>query len=119
MDWHYRRDVYMDKKSILTDRQIASVRAYQKMLMQAGVAVERMIVFGSYAKGTPNKWSDLDVCVVSPQFGKHPFDEGVLLARYAMRIDEFIEPHPYNPKDLADKYDPLASEIRKYGIQVV
>lgn len=31
---------------------------------------------------------------------------------------EMIEPHPYSPQGLQDKYDPLATEIRNTGITV-
>lgn len=109
----------MAHKAQVTSQQKALIRAYWRRLLKAGVQVEQLILFGSHAKGTAHKWSDLDVCVVSPQFGKNSFDEGVMLMR--VRDDRLldIEPHPYNPKDLEDKYDPLASEIRKYGIRVI
>lgn len=109
----------MARKAVLTSRQKAMIRTYQRLLLKAGIAVERIILFGSHAKGTAHKWSDLDLCVVSTQFGKHPFEEGVKLM--TIRTDDLldIEPHPFNPEDLKDKYDSLAAEIRKYGIRVV
>lgn len=77
-----------------------------------------MIVFGSHAKGTNHEWSDIDVCVVSPRLGNEVFDEMVALDKLTASIDDRIEPHPMNPTDLNNKYDTLATEIRKYGIQV-
>lgn len=109
----------MAKKSRVTPQQKVLIRKYQRLLLKAGIPVERIILFGSYAKGTAHTWSDLDLCVVSPQFGKHPFDEGVKLMTIRTNDLLDIEPHPFSPEDLADKYDPLASEIRKYGIRVV
>lgn len=40
-----------------------------------------------------------------------------MLVRDDTTID--IEPHPYHPKDLLEKYDSLAHEIRTYGKVIV
>ena len=73
-------------------------------------------IFGSYSKGTAKPWSDIDLCVVSKQFGQNRHTERVWLMKLRDMQTLDIEPHPYHPKDLADKWDPLAQEIRKYGI---
>ena len=91
------------------------LKDYRQALSNAGVVVEDVILFGSYAKGSPKPWSDLDVCVVSNSFGKDKTEEMVFLKKLASSIEPLIEPHPYHPQDLADPWDPLAAEIRKYG----
>lgn len=108
----------MDKQTILTDSPKHLIHKYRVAIQKAGIPVDKMILFGSYAKGTAKKWSDVDVCVVSPTFGKDTYDERILLMRLTHGIDDMIEPHPFSPKDLADPWDPLASEIRKYGVVV-
>ncbi|MEK7166007.1 MAG: nucleotidyltransferase domain-containing protein [Patescibacteria group bacterium] len=90
-----------------------------KNSLEKNFPVTEVIVFGSQAKGTAKEWSDIDVCVVSPILGKDRHDERLMLSRYVDDIDLRIEPHPYHPRDLLDKWDPLAYEIRKYGIKVV
>lgn len=109
----------MAQKSILNDTPIRLIQKYHKVLIQNGIPVTALILFGSYAKGNPKPWSDVDVCVVSPIFGKDRHDEGVRLALLTRDIEDMIEPHPYNEKDLADPWDPLAAEIRKYGKVIV
>lgn len=109
----------MVHKTLLNDTPMNLIKRYKAVLDREGIPVEQIILFGSYAKKTARPVSDVDVCVVSPIFGKHPFAEMVRLAKLTIGIDTMIEAHPYSPKDLADKYDPLASEIRKYGIRVV
>jgi uncharacterized protein len=32
------------------------------------IPVEKVILFGSYAKGAPTKYSDIDIAVISPSF---------------------------------------------------
>lgn len=109
----------MATKHVLSTRVMKIVRRYGQELRQQGVEFSHLIVFGSQAKGTARKWSDIDLCVVSDQFGNNRHTErvGLMHVRDDQLLD--IEPHPYNPIGLANIYDPLASEIRKFGIQVV
>lgn len=104
---------------VLDHQIIDTVRQYGILLRQAGIPFVRLIVFGSQAKGHARSWSDIDVCVVSNMFGKDRHTERVKLM-HLRRSDRLldIEPHPFHPKDLEDQYDPLAAEIRRYGIQV-
>ena len=89
-----------------------------KTAVSEKIPVQQLIVFGSQVKGTAKPWSDIDVCVVSPQFGHDYHAERVSLMN--IRNTEFvdIEPHPYHPNDLKDKWDGLAAEIRRTGIPV-
>jgi len=59
--------------------------------------------------------SDLDICISSSIFGKNRFKERGLLFDIAQKVSSLIEPHPYNPKDLKEKWDPLAEQIRTTG----
>ena len=50
-------------------------------------------LFGSYAKGTPHRYSDIDIALVSPDFEHIP--ENILLKilfRLARHVDTTIEP---------------------------
>jgi len=85
---------------------------------QSGVPVSNATVFGSHSKGVATKDSDIDVCVVSPTFGRDYFEEMVRLRKIALKVDSRLEPLPFNPSDLADPYSTLASEVRKYGISL-
>lgn len=105
----------MVKKTILKDTPKNLIKAYRKVLEKNGIKIEKLILFGSYAKGTAMPWSDLDLCVVSKQFGKDHHEELVRLMNLTSQVDSMIEPHPYHPKDLEDYWDPLAHEINKTG----
>jgi predicted nucleotidyltransferase len=80
--------------------------------------VEKAYVFGSYAKGKANESSDIDVCVVSPVFGKDYLAEEMDLMEMSVRVDPRLSPVAFSPEDIQDKYSQLAHEITKYGIQV-
>lgn len=109
----------MAQKTLLNDTPSNLIHQYHRALTKAGIPVEQMILFGSYAKKSSTYDSDLDVAVISKKFGKNSFQEMVKLAKIAAKIDFLIEPHPYHPKDLQDKWDPLACEIRTYGIKII
>lgn len=75
-------------------------------------------LYGSYAKGTSSKWSDIDIAVISPDFSDDLFAERLALMQLAVSIDDRIEPKPFK-KELFDRNDPLVDEIQKNGIQLI
>ncbi len=103
----------------LTPDVIAQVRRYRQRLRAARIPITKLLVFGSRAKGTARDDSDIDVAVVSPRFGRDYFREGVRLSRLRWRDQLFmIEPHPFHPDDLNDRWSTLAHEVRTHGIPV-
>jgi len=75
-------------------------------------------LYGSFAKGTSNKWSDIDVAIISPDFTDDLFEERLNLMKLAASIDDRIEAKPFK-KDFFDPNDPLVDEIQKSGIQLL
>ena len=55
-------------KKKLSQKVKNEVLDFTRILQEANIPIEKVYVFGSYAKGTQNKWSDVDVCVVSKKF---------------------------------------------------
>lgn len=108
----------MVKKTALKKDLKKKILDYLTLLRKKGIPIKKAIVFGSYAKGKIKPWSDIDLCLVSEEFGKDIFEEGVKVSRLARQVEPLIEPHPYHPDDFKEKYDPLAAEIRNHGIVV-
>lgn len=92
-----------------------TVKNYITVLKKNGIKVLRVILFGSYAKGKADLESDIDVAIVSSQFGKNKIKEMMLLRKLAIKVDSHIEPIPLSPADLKDIYSTLVREIRRYG----
>lgn len=92
----------------IAERFLAKVR-------YAGVRISRAYLFGSHAKGGATGVSDIDVCIVSPQFGVDPIGEMVKLRQIALTIDSRIEPIPLSEEGFGDRYSTLTSEIKRYG----
>ena len=73
----------------------------------------KIILFGSYAKGTYTKDSDIDIAVVLKDYNNR-FDTQLELMRLRRKIDSRIEPHPFREKDF-EITNPLVNEIIKHG----
>ena len=79
-----------------TQDAIETIKQYVTFLKSQGIPVTQTILFGSQAKGTANPWSDIDTCIVSPEFGHNRFDERIRLLHLTHEPYEMIEPHPYS-----------------------
>lgn len=108
----------MGKRNALDPKIVRKIRLYARVLKKAGIPVQSLIVFGSQTKGTPKPCSDIDICVISPIFGKDRIEERVELGTLADKIDWRIEPHPYSPEDFAVEEDPFAHEIKRTGVEI-
>ncbi len=79
--------------------------------------VVAIIVFGSYAKGTENEDSDIDVAVISDDF-EDIYDSMAVLMGMTWDIDARIEPHPIKKKDFDEVSDYFIKEVIDTGIKV-
>jgi predicted nucleotidyltransferase len=80
--------------------------------------IDNAYLYGSFAKGTNNRWSDIDIAIISPDFSDDIFEDRLLLMRLASTIDDRIEPRPFK-RELFNRNDPLVDEIRKNGIRLI
>ena len=88
-------------------------------LTMKGIRVDKTILYGSHASGNFHAGSDLDLAIVSPDFGKDRFEERKMLLRMAWRIDPRIEPIPISSESYEkDTWIPLIYEIRQKGIEL-
>ncbi len=95
------------------------VKKYAAALAKAQYPFSAMYVFGSYAKGAPNEWSDIDVAVVSDRLKRQYDTNRLLLWKLRRDVDTRIEPHGFTVKEFADDANSMAYEIRRTGIRVV
>ena len=73
----------------------------------------KIILFGSYAKGTYNDDSDIDIAVILKDYN-NLMDIQLDLMRLRRKIDSRIEPHPFREKDF-NITNPVVNEIVKHG----
>lgn len=79
--------------------------------------VTAIILFGSYAKGTENEDSDIDIAVISDDFDDI-YDCMAHLMGMTWDIDARIEPHPIKKKDFEEVSDYFVKEVIDTGIKV-
>jgi predicted nucleotidyltransferase len=99
---------------------IASVRNYLKELLRVGVPVKQGIVFGSHAREHSDKWSDIDLLVISDKYDRACAREDInLLWKIAARTDNRIEPIPVGLKRWeTDDESTIIEVARREGICV-
>ena len=79
--------------------------------------VDTIILFGSYAKGTENNDSDIDIAIISDDF-EDIYDCMADLMGMTWDIDARIEPHPIKKKDFDEVSDYFIQEVIDTGIKV-
>lgn len=81
------------------------------------VPVERVFLFGSYAREAPRPYSDIDLAVISPSFCTMPLLDAYMIPYLAKdESDLLIQPIPMAPEDLeSPPTGSLADEILRTG----
>ncbi len=79
----------MDKNTV-----IAAINFFEKCLTDKGINISKIILFGSYANGTPDSESDIDIVIISNDFdGKNIFERASLTKEAEiLTIKKFLIP---------------------------
>lgn len=93
------------------------VKNFIRAIKERNIRIEAVFLFGSYALNKANEDSDIDVAIISPDFGKDFFDECVKLKEISEKIDFDISPRAYSLEEYenAKQDDFLYQEIIKKG----
>lgn len=99
---------------------IEKIRLFIDALKKANVRVEKVYLFGSYVLGGAHEYSDVDIAVISPDFGKNFLEESIFLLKTAHKIDLLLSPEPYSLHEYnnASKGDFLWQEIIQKGLPI-
>jgi uncharacterized protein len=94
------------------------VWGYLSSLEIQGVHVEQAYLFGSWAKGTEHKDSDIDLAIISKNF--KTWDKKNRLLAKAKRFDFCnIESHGFHPDSFKVDENPVVSEVKQTGIKLI
>ncbi|MGQ9558751.1 MAG: nucleotidyltransferase domain-containing protein [Desulfurispora sp.] len=72
------------------------LREYLQALRKRDLRVDRMILYGSYARGQADRDSDIDVAVISSELGRDYLEEAIWLKEISEEINLDISPRPYS-----------------------
>lgn len=94
------------------------IERYKEELRKLGINVEKVILYGSYAKGTFRKDSDIDLAVISEDFKELNLRERLeILGLAAGRVFEPIEALGYTQKEIeSEKEESFIAEILNEAI---
>ena len=109
----------MAKKKFISKDVKNTALKFAKLLEDQGITVDKMIVFGSYVKNMAGEESDIDLCIVSPEFGEDPVEEMQFLFKQTRKVDTRIEPIPVSPQEYKESSSPLIFEIKKFGREIL
>ena len=102
-------------KTIMDKTILSEITEFINLLKEKNISIDRVILFGSYAQGHAHKNSDIDLAVVSSDFGKNEIEEMMLLSKLSCRVSDRLEAIPVSDKLMKSKYEPLIGEIKKHG----
>ena len=94
------------------------VERYISLLKENNISIENVYLFGSYAKGRNNEWSDIDIAIVSNSFEGSRIKDKDKIRKLTLSISSSLEILPFNPRDFSFE-NPLAKEIIETGIKLV
>jgi len=91
---------------------------YIEVLKTQGVKIQSIYLYGSYAKGTFNEYSDIDLAIFLDTNEIDGFEEDAMLMKLRRNVDLRIEPHAFAKADL-EQPTPLVHEIMITGQRII
>ena len=101
----------------IPDKVTSIINRFLTELAKNDINIEQAILFGSYAQGTFNDWSDIDLAIVSKAFEGERFKDRDKIRRIKLRISSDLEPVPYKPDEF-NIDNPFVKRILETGIRV-
>lgn len=97
------------------------IKKYISELKKNGLDISKVFLYGSYAYGSPNSDSDIDLLLVSPQFDR--MDKDVYSAKLWLAtevVNYLVEPIGIGEKRFySDEFSPLLDLIKSKGLEIV
>jgi len=94
------------------------INVFLDLLYKNNIDVQKAILFGSYASGTYNKYSDIDIALVSKKFKGNRFLDKNLIRSLAIQAGSDIEVLPFSVSNFTEK-DLFVKEILETGIRLI
>jgi len=102
----------------IPDNIIVLVKKIILELEKRKIHIQKAILFGSYAKGNFNEWSDIDLALVSRTFEGIRIKDRSKIRKIVLAVSAAVEPLPFRPEDFTVD-NPLVKEIIDTGIVIV
>jgi len=93
------------------------INRYLEELERNSIPIREAMLFGSYANGNYNEWSDIDIALVSEIFSGNWIDDKDKIRKTTLSVSSQIEAMPFSPSDF-NEHHPLAKEILATGMNL-
>lgn len=102
---------------VKTKSQIKNIiDRYRAVLKRNNIKPAKLLLYGSYAGGKPNKWSDIDVAVIAKDFGRrNPIERMEFLSKKAAEVDDGLEVLGYTIQEFNREKDGIFGQIITSG----
>lgn len=100
------------------DIVINKAKSFIDLLQKNGIDVSEAYLFGSVTRGVSDENSDIDVAVVSRDFGGLPYYDIKKISRYRREVDLRLEIHPFSLSDIEANPPLFFAKIKKEGIRL-
>jgi len=99
------------------DAVIRDIKRYVATLRENGIPVQRVLLFGSWARGSASEESDVDIALISDKFTGDRFEDRRKIVPLRRAINNRLEPIPFNSKIFAHGGN-LIDEIIRQGEEI-
>ena len=97
---------------------IELIEVFIKSIERDNIKIEKVILFGSYAKENHNKNSDIDLAIISPDFKEGDYIENMSkLLLKACEIGADIQTLPFSVEEYNEPIG-IMEEILRTGIEI-
>jgi len=102
---------------VVENTVIEAVQKYLSALPSLGIHARRAVVFGSFARGRADEYSDIDLIVIAPEFDGSRELSLVKALWQATVSDNRIEPIPCGEQEWeTDQSRPILEIARREGV---
>jgi len=102
----------------IPDKINKTINNYLRLLKKNNIPVKEAVLFGSYATGKSQKWSDIDIALVSNIFDGNRISDKDKIRALTLSVSSELEVIPFAPKDFTSD-NPFAKEIMSTGIKII
>ncbi len=98
---------------------IKIISRFRKVLESNGTKIDKIMLYGSYARNSQHEGSDIDLVVISKDFkGKSSWHRIKILSKAVYEVYEPIEALAYTPEEWEKSDSIICSIVKESGVLV-
>ncbi len=100
------------------DISVKTARLFIDSLRESGIDVSEAYLFGSVAKGSADKDSDIDLAVVSRDFQGIRYHDIKKISKHRRKVDSRLEIHPFSRQEVEQDPPQFFLKIKQDGMRI-